>query len=194
MKLALSAVLAAACACLAGELAIGSRAPDFVVQTIDGSEMSSSALRRAAKVTVVGFVAARCPVSNAYNQRLMALYGEFGERGVSFVMMNSNSNETAEDMRVHAKQAALTFPMYRDQGNRVADLFGAQMTPEMFVLDRDGMVRYHGAIDDAQNEARVRVRGLKSAIEAVLADRPVTPAQTKAFGCTLHRVRLWSDS
>ena len=170
------------------ELLIGAKTPDFAVKTVDGLEIGSSSLR-GGRVTVVGFVAARCPVSNAYNQRMIALHREFSPRGVAFVFVNSNSNESADEMRVYAKQAALEFPVYRDAGNRLADLFGAQTTPEMFVLDAGGVLRYHGAIDDAQNEARVRVRGLRSAIEAVLAGKPVEPARTKAFGCTLHRVR-----
>ena len=176
------------CAGFGAELSIGSKAADFAVKTVDGAEISSNALR-GVKATVVGFVATRCPVSNAYNQRMIALYREFTSRGVAFVFVNSNSNETAVEMKVHAKQAALPFSVYRDAENRVADLFGAQTTPEMFVLDSGGAVRYHGAIDDAQNEARVRVRGLRSAIEAVLAGKPVEPERTKAFGCTLHRVR-----
>ena len=170
------------------ELSIGSKAPDFAVKTVEGMELASSALR-GARATVVGFVSAKCPVANAYNQRMIALYKEFSIQGVEFVLVNSNSNETAAEMRIHAKQAALVFPVYRDAGNRVADVFGAQTTPEMFVLDGDGIVRYHGAIDDAQNEARVKVPGLRLAIEAVLAGKPVEPARTKAFGCTLHRVR-----
>ena len=170
------------------ELLIGSKAPDFAVKTVDGVEIASSSLR-GGKATVVGFVSARCPVSNAYNQRMIALHREFSPQGVEFVFVNSNSNESADEMKIHAKQAALEFPVYRDAGNRLADLFGAQTTPEIFVLDGEGFVRYHGAIDDAQNEARVRVRGLRSAIEAVLAGKPVEPARTKAFGCTLHRVR-----
>src|SRR5207244_790 len=103
-----------------------------------------------------------------------------------FLFVNSNSNETAAEMKIYSKQAVLEFPVYRDEGNRMADLFGAQTTPEMFVFDGDGVVRYHGAIDDAQNPARVKVHGLRSAIEAVLAGKPVDPERTKAFGCTLH--------
>ncbi len=171
------------------ELAIGSQAPDFELRTVDAQPVSSTSLRADAQVTVVGFVAAQCPVSNAYNQRMIALYKQFSSRGVAFVLVNSNSNETTEEMKLYAKQAALTYPVYRDAGNRVADLFGAQTTPEMFVLDAGGVVRYHGAIDDAQNVARVRVHGLRLAIEALLAGKPVEPSRTKAFGCTIHRVR-----
>ena len=183
------AIVLSAVTCLGAELSIGSRAPEFELRTVEGELASSASLRANAQVTVVGFVAAQCPVTNAYNQRMIALYKQFSSRGVAFVLVNSNSNETAEEMKLYAKQAALTYPVYRDAGNRVADLFGAQTTPEIFVLDAEGVVRYHGAIDDAQNEARVRVHGLRLAIEALLAGKQVEPARTKAFGYTLHRVR-----
>ena len=166
----------------------GSRLPEFSVRTVDGTEISSEALR-GSKVTVVGFVSTKCPVSAAYNQRMLTLYREFSSRGVGFVFLNSNSNETAADIQAYVKQARLEFPLYRDPENRVADLFGAQSTPEMFVLDSDGALRYRGAIDDAQNEARVKVRGLRLAIEAVLDGKPVETERTRAFGCALHRVR-----
>ena len=161
-----------------GELLVGSKAPEFVVKTVDGAEVSSGALRGAAKATVVGFVSTRCPVSAAYNQRMIALYRDFTARGVRFLFVDSNSNETAAEMRMYSKQARLEFPLYRDAGNRVADDFGAQSTPEMFVLDGEGVLRYHGSIDDAQNEARVKVHGLRLAIEALLDGKPVDPERT----------------
>ena len=166
----------------------GSKVSEFVLRTVGGVEVASAGLR-GAKVTVVGFVSTKCPVSAAYNQRMRELYQQFSARGVGFVFIDSNANETEADMQLYTKQAGLEFPLYRDVGNRVADLFGAQSTPEIFVLDGDSTLRYRGAIDDSQNEARVKVRGLRLAIEAVLGGKPVQPERTKAFGCTLHRVR-----
>ena len=71
----------------------------------------------------------------------------------------------------------------------VADRFGARYTPESFVIDGAGKVRYHGRIDDAQNPARVTRNSLRLAIDAVLAGREVAQPETKAFGCTIKRVR-----
>ena len=57
------------------------------------------------------------------------------------------------------------------------------------MLDGSGVTRYHGAIDDAKYEARVKVSALKDAIDAVLEGKTVTRAEMKAFGCTIHRYR-----
>jgi len=69
-----------------------------------------------------------------------------------------------------------------------ADRFGATVTPEAFVIDSAGVVRYHGSIDDSQNERRVGTQRLRSALDAVLAGRPPAQAETKAFGCSIKRV------
>jgi len=79
-----------------------------------------------------------------------------------------------------------TFPVYKDSGN-VACLFNAQVTPETYVIDKQGIIRYHGAIDDAQNEARVKKQSLRAALDEILAGKAVAVAETKAFGCTVKR-------
>ena len=180
MKLALFA--------LALQLAYGADFTSFSLHTLDGAPVASSTVR-GSKATVVTFIAARCPVSNAYNQRMAALHRDFAARGVAFLLVDSNANESSAELKTYARQARFDFPLYRDPSNVVADLFGAQTTPETFLLDSDGVLRYHGAIDDAQTPARVKVSGLRLAIENILAGKPVDPDRIRAFGCTLHRVR-----
>jgi len=139
-------------------------------------------------VTVVLFLAARCPISDAYSQRMQALYQDFSPQGVKFLFINANFNEPSQEVARHAKQMGFTFPVYRDSGN-VAEMFDAQVTPMTFVVDAQGVVRYRGAIDDAQNEARVKKNSLRNALGEVLAGKPVTVGETKAFGCTVKRAR-----
>jgi thiol-disulfide isomerase/thioredoxin len=180
------AVVAAAAAIVISGVCAG-QVPDFAVTSVDGAKIGFASLR--GPVTVVAFISAKCPVSDAYNQRIIALYRDYSTKGVRFVFLNPNSNETADDLRKQARSAALPFPLYKDGDSRAADFFGAQTTPEFFVLDDRNEVRYHGAFDDSQNEARVRVRGLRLALDAVLGGTPVSPERIRAFGCTIHRVR-----
>ena len=165
--------LALACALGSVLLAADGPLPDFRVSAMDGANVAFSSLR-GGPVTVVGFVSAKCPVSDIYHRRMIALYREYTPKGVHFVFLNSNSNETADDLRKEAQSASLPFPVYKDWDNRAADLFGAQTTPEFFVLDDRNAIRYRGALDDSQNEARVRVKGLDQALKAVLIGRPVS--------------------
>jgi alkyl hydroperoxide reductase subunit AhpC len=96
-------------------------------------------------------------MSNAHNHRMNTLYTEFAGR-VKFIFVNSNSNESVVEVREHARAAEFDFPVFKDVDNRVADLFGAQATPDMFVLDSSETIRYHGYIDDAPNPERVKNR------------------------------------
>ena len=70
-----------------------------------------------------------------------------------------------------------------------ADRFGAQSTPETYVMDSSGVMRYHGYIDDSQTPSRVSRRGLALAIQAVIDGKTVEKPETRAFGCTIKRVR-----
>ena len=171
----------------AQEFKLGSHVTDFSVQDLDGKPASFSTLR--GPVTVVIFVSTQCPISNSYNQRMNALYKDYGSKDVKFIFVNANRNESANEVRTHAKGVGFVFPVYKDVNNVLADRFGAEVTPETYVIDSAGVVRYHGAIDDSQNEARVRTRGLRMALDAVVAGKPVEITQTKAFGCTIKRVR-----
>jgi thiol-disulfide isomerase/thioredoxin len=141
------------------------------------------------EVTALVFLSTICPVSASYQARMNDLYRDYANKGVKFLFIDSNQNEPLAAVQEYARGAGLVFPVYKDAGNVVADRFGAQYTPESFVLDGAGKVRYHGRIDDAQNPARVTRNSLRLAIDAVLAGREVGQRETKAFGCTIKRVR-----
>jgi hypothetical protein len=141
-------------------------------------------------VTVVTFISTQCPISNDYNDRMSALYKEFSSKGVSFFFVNANSTEPASVVAEHAKSAGFPFAVYKDEN--AADKLGAQTTPEAFVFDQTGKQLYRGYIDDARNVARVQNHGLKDAITAAIAGKPVAVPQTKAFGCTIKRARRTS--
>lgn len=102
--------------------------------------------------------------------------------------MNANRSEPASEVRQHAKRVGFTFPVYKDPDNVIADRFDAQVTPESYVIDSTGILRYHGSIDDDMNVARVHTQRLRQALDAVLAGKPVPSIETKAFGCTIKRV------
>lgn len=164
---------------------VGAKAGDFTLRDLKGVEVASSALT--GNVTALLFIATQCPVSNAYNERMSALYRDYSPKGVKFVFVNSNETEPAAAVEDHIRKHGFPFGVYKDPGSLVADRFGAQATPEAFVLDAGGMVRYHGHIDDAQNAERVTKQGLRLALDALLGGYRVDPAETKAFGCSIKR-------
>jgi len=142
-----------------------------------------------APATVVVFTSIVCPIANDYLGRMNAMQSEFGPKGIQFAFVNANANETAVQIEEHAKANKLEFQVHRDGNQRLADRLGAQFTPETFVFDRAGSLVYHGYIDDARNEARVQVHGLRDGLNAVLSGKPIAAPETKAFGCTIKRAR-----
>lgn len=169
------------------EIRLGSKVPDFNVQDLQSNRVAFSSLK--GDTTVVVFVSTQCPISNDYNERMNTLFEEYSKKGVKFLFLNANANEPAAEVASHARSSGFTFPVYKDAGNIVADRFGAQVTPETYLIDRTGVLRFHGAIDDSRNPARIQVQGLRKALDEMLAGRPVSTAETKAFGCTIKRVR-----
>ena len=175
------------CAALGQGLSPGSRVGDFDLQKLDGTIAPFSALR--GSTTVVVFISVNCPVSNGFNDRMTAVFNDYSAKGVNFVFINSNANESAAEVAQHRQRAGFPFEVFKDPRNRAADLFGAMATPETYVIDGAGVVRYHGYIEDSINAARVKHRGLRDALEAVLAGKPVPAAETRAFGCSIKRAR-----
>jgi len=128
------------------EFKLGSKVGSFSLKDVSGAPVVFEKLK--GTVTVIGFIATKCPISNDYNERMKALYADYQGRGVRFVFINSNSTEPAAEVAEHSRQYGFPFPVYKDDNNVVADRFGAEFTPEVYMLDQGGVIRYHGAIDD----------------------------------------------
>lgn len=169
---------------LAEPLRVGDRVGVLALRDTQGTDVKISPT---GATTVVLFVSTKCPVSNRYNQRMIDLYKDYSAKGVKFVFINSNDNEPPAEIVEHSLSVKFPFAVLKDDGNVVADRFHAQFTPEAYVIDREGVLRYHGRIDDAQNPARIHQHSLRQGIDAVLASQPVDPSDTKAFGCTIKR-------
>ena len=146
------------------------------------------------KATVLMFIATKCPFSNAYNTHMESLAKEYAAKGISFVGINPNETEPAAEVAEHAKTNGFSFPVLKDPGLVKADALGAKVTPEVFVVDADWKLRYHGYIGDDRKGTDIKNHALKNALDAVLAGKPVETAETKAFGCTLKRGAKKADS
>ena len=188
LMLALLGIVAVAAPTFADAPAIGSPAPAFELKTVDGKPFALADAEKANSYVVVMFIATQCPYSNAYNDRMRDMAAAYAKKGIQFVGINSNSTESVEETAAHAKQHGFGFPVLKDPGNKVADLYDARRTPEVYVIGKDGRLLYHGRIDDNSNDAsKVTSPDLRNALDALLAGQPVAKAETKAFGCTIKR-------
>jgi hypothetical protein len=122
---------------------------------------------------------------------MVDLASRYEPRGAVFVGINSNKTESAEVVRQHAQSSGFEFVVVKDGGSAFANQLGAQVTPEVFVLDKNGKLRYHGAIGNSRQPTTKADEAngdeLVQAVEAVLAGLDVPMAKTKMFGCTIKR-------
>jgi len=160
---------------------------DFSLKDYNGNKHSLSQYKNSYAIVVM-FIATECPVSNAYNSRMEKLFNEFSEKGLTFLGINSNKAESVSSIKEHAKDNGLTFPILKDEKNVFADKFGASYTPEIYVLNGNFDVLYHGRIDNSKSESEVVTQDLKNALNEILSGKEVSKKETKAFGCTIKRV------
>ncbi|MBA4062601.1 MAG: thiol-disulfide isomerase [Isosphaera sp.] len=146
------------------------------------------------KAVVVVFLDAECPVANLYVPTLVDLHKRYADRGVQFLGVNSSRQDTFVRVAAHARERAVPFPVLKDFDHQVADRFGAKHTPEAFVLDPKGVIRYHGRVDDQYGVGGLRREkptrdDLREALDELLAGKAVTTAVTKIDGCPIERTK-----
>jgi peroxiredoxin/mono/diheme cytochrome c family protein len=167
---------------------IGTKAPAPTLTALDGTAAKFDALRGKA-ATVVVFVSFDCPVSKSYTTELADLAKAHADTGVAVVLV-APTDEPRDDVAKAAAAAKAAGPVFLDPKKELAAGLKATVTPEAFVLDADGVVRYRGRVDDAFRERLKRnpvvtSHDLKDAVAAVLAGKPVTTPVTKAVGCEI---------
>jgi peroxiredoxin len=161
---------------------------DFTLTDVNGKSHSLADFKDSKAVAVI-YVSTRCPVSNAYNKRMADLYKEFKEKNIAFIGINSNKMENVEEIKEHAQKNGLTFPILKDVKNVVADRYKASVTPEAYVLGKNWQLLYHGRIDDSRRENEVKSQDLYQALMEIIKDKDVTVKETKAFGCSIKRIK-----
>jgi peroxiredoxin len=144
------------------------------------------------KAVVIVFLSFECPVSNSYTQPLSDLARQYAKYDVDFIGLTTNQDETRGQVVKQAKDYDLPFPVYLDKGLVAADALKAEVTPEVFVLDGNFMLRYRGRIDNAYSDRlkkhpQITDHNLKQVLVEVLAGRPVSQPATKAVGCPILR-------
>ncbi len=160
---------------------------NFSLGGVDGKIYSLTDFKDS-KAIVIIFISTQCPVSNDYNSRMEKLYQQYKDLGVAFIGINSNKEETVEEIKEHARKNNLNFIILKDYQNKIADIFKASFTPEVYVLSPKFDLLYHGRIDDSRKIKNVTKEDLKNALEEILSEREVSVKETKAFGCTIKRV------
>src|SRR5258706_537824 len=179
-------------------LAIGSPAPDFALPGVDGKTHKLSDYSTSPLLAIV-FTCNHCPTAQLYEDRIKRLAADYRSKGVELVaiqpndpnalrvdeMVMSDMSDSLEEMKIRAAYRHFNFPyLYDGATQSVAEAYGPKATPHIFIFDKDRKLRYEGRVDANQREPLVKVSDARSALDSLLAGRPVAVAHTAVFGCS----------
>lgn len=167
-------------------LNLGQKAPDFkdIVGTDDKTH-SLAEFKDAAAVVLV-FTCNQCPVAVACEDRIIELQKSYKGKNVQVVAINVNNDpgDKLDMMKERATAKGFNFPYLYDPTQKVARDYGAMVTPDVVLLNKNREVAYLGLIDDSPlDESEVKQAHLRDAIDAVLAGKAPEVAETRAKGC-----------
>lgn len=159
------------------QVKIGQKVRDFERSDAAGSRVKLAKVVQQSKAVVIDFWSTRCPVSEKYEPVLKKLSADYTGRGVTFLAVDSNFNEPAEEIQKIRTQRQVSYTVILDgRDGELATYFGASHTPEAYLLTSDQVLAYHGNLDE-----------IPQALEAVLSGKPVAKPETRAFGCSIKR-------
>jgi peroxiredoxin len=167
--------------------AVGKQAPWFSLPDTDGTLHELAA----APATVVVFTCNHCPYALGWHERIIAVARDYGAQGVETLAINPNDadrypGDSLVAMRARVEAGEFEGVAYlRDESQEVAREYDAQTTPDVFVIDSAGVIRYRGAPDANVDDPAQNAAWLRGALDAVLAGREPEPAETPPVGCTI---------
>ena len=183
-------MLVASAAFAAGPVALGK----LTLRGTDGQPI----LLKPTEYTVVCFLGTECPLARLYGPRLQRLAEQFGDRGVTFLGVDSNMQDSPAEIATYARELGINFPIAKDTDQSIADAFNAERTPQVFVVDASGLIRYQGRIDDQYEPGLARTEptqhDLRDAIQSLLAGEPVEQPVTPGVGCLITRIPKQTSS
>ncbi len=166
----------------------GDKVEDFTLKNYDGTSYSLSDAKDS-KAVVLMFWSCECPFVQAYNDRINDFVSEYQKKGVTFWAINANSTENMQDVAAHAKKNNYPFPVLKDENNVVANKLDATRTPEVFVIDPNKVIVYHGRISDSREKDKETSFDLKNALDDFLAGKDISVKETKSFGCSIKKMQ-----
>ena len=178
------------------ELEIGSKAPKAELKMIDisGKAISLNDVKGRNGLLVV-FTCNTCPYVLAWEERINLLADKCKDMGVGIIGVNSNEaqRETVdsyEAMKKHATEKSFGYSYVVDRNSEMADAFGANRTPQIFLFDKNMTLVYRGAVDDNRdNPDEVKEYYAMNAVDELVAGKPISTPVTKSVGCSIKRMR-----
>lgn len=162
------------------------------MKSVSGTSVSLNDLKRENGLVVI-FSCNTCPFVLGWENRYNEIYNWGQSNGVGMAVVNSNhqkrdGDESLEAMKEHAKEKSYQFPYLLDHESLLANAFGGQTTPHVFLFDKNFQLVYKGAIDDNYKDvSAVKNHYLKDAIQSLATGKAIAVSETKPVGCSIKR-------
>jgi peroxiredoxin len=171
-----------------GTAAIGKPAPNFTLKDQNGKSVSLADYK--GKIVVLEWFNQGCPyVMRHYKAKTMTTTADkYKDKDVVWLAINTTAGKTADDNKASAEAWGIPYPILSDTSTSVAQAYGAKSTPHMFVIDKEGKLAYKGAIDDdpSADGGKAKTNYVAQALDEIVAGKPVSTPETKAYGCGVH--------
>ena len=164
------------------------KAHEWSFQLLDGSVLTPFQ-ETGTKAIVLVFTATDCPIANTYQPALASLQQQYAKQGVQFIQVHPDRDANASRVETHAKEFQIEAPIVLDRDLWLARRVNAEVTPEVFLIERGNSTpAYRGAIDNqyagfGKKRSSADNHFLADAIESLLSNQPITVARTKPIGC-----------
>ncbi len=169
---------------------IGSKLDSFSLTDYQGKEWKLAEFD-SKKAIVFAFVGTQCPLAQLYSARLVELEKQYRDRGIAFVAVDSNVQDSLAEMAAHARKFGFEFAFLKDPSQELANRMGITRTPEVCVIDAEKTIRYRGRIDDqygiGYSKEKATSKELVSALEAIVKKEVIATPTMDASGCLIGR-------
>jgi len=168
-------------------VSVGDKAPTFSgIPAVQGDQDTSISLGDIKEdVVVLVFLGNHCPVVRAYEDRVIDFTNDYKGKSVKVVgvSVNDMDSDRLPAIKDYIKENKSNYVYGYDESQQIGKAYGAVVTPQFFVLDKDRVIRYTGAMDDNMKEEKVQKTYLRDAVDAVLKGETVEVSETQAKGC-----------
>ncbi len=190
--LGLAAVALIAGSAVAGKynkvISVGDKAPNFSgIPAVKGDKETTIDLKDVKEdVVMLVFLANHCPVVVNSEDRIIEFAKAYEGKSVKVigVCVNDVESDKLPAIKTRVKEKGYSFVYGYDESGKIGKAYGATNTPQVYVLDKDRVIRYTGSFDDSPNdESKVSKTYAKDAVEALLKGESVPVEETRAIGC-----------
>jgi thiol-disulfide isomerase/thioredoxin len=192
MFLSLAALALVASPVFAGKynkaVSVNDKAPTFSgipATTLSGEDTSLTLSDIKEPVVVLVFLGNHCPVVQAYEDRIIDFTSDYKNKGVKVVGVSVNDldSDRLPAIKTYMKEKKSNYVYGYDESQAIGKAYGATNTPQFFVLDKDRVIKYLGAMDDNMAEAKVTKTYLRDAVDSILKGDSVEVSETQPKGC-----------